>query len=75
MPRKRKAGNENQALPMNAAGKVDLVALRKQIDAIDEQIHALINERTSWAQKVGFSKSSEGGAASFYRPEIGRAHV
>ncbi len=69
MPRKRKAGNENQALPMTAAGKVDIVALRAQIDVIDEQIHALINERASWAQKVGFSKAATGGAARFYRPE------
>jgi chorismate mutase / prephenate dehydratase len=69
MPRKLKGDQEYQDLPMTAGGKVDLAVLRTKIDAIDAQIHALINERATWAQKVGLSKKAGGGAANYYRPE------
>jgi chorismate mutase/prephenate dehydratase len=48
---------------------VDLGAVRERIDAVDEKIHALINERASLAQLVGVSKSAAGGTADFYKPE------
>src|SRR3984893_2143694 len=41
---------------------------RGRIDAVDEQIHGLINERARLAQQVAISKSS-GGTVDFYRPE------
>jgi len=44
-----------------------LKAVRDRIDALDEQIQALINERASCAQTVAALKN--GDAASFYRPE------
>ncbi|MFT6420667.1 MAG: chorismate mutase/prephenate dehydratase, partial [Porticoccus sp.] len=45
-----------------------LSRLREQIDAIDDQILALISERASCAQQVAEVKRTEGDA-SFYRPE------
>ncbi|MGH8207055.1 MAG: chorismate mutase, partial [Steroidobacteraceae bacterium] len=34
----------------------DLAALRERIDAVDEQLHALLNERARLAQRAGVSK-------------------
>ena len=44
-----------------------LKAVRDRIDALDEQIQALINERAACAQAVAALKNG-GEAASFYRP-------
>lgn len=43
--------------------------IRRRIDAIDEQIQSLINDRARLAQQVGVSKSDATSAVSFYRPE------
>lgn len=49
---------------------MDLSSFREQIDRIDEQIHALLNERARLAQRVGLSKQAQGlHTADFYRPE------
>ena len=48
--------------------KDKLKAVRDRIDALDEQIQALINERAACAQAVAALKNG-GDAASFYRPE------
>ena len=45
-----------------------LKAIRDRIDALDEQIQVLINERATCAQDVAKLKNG-GDAASFYRPE------
>jgi chorismate mutase/prephenate dehydratase len=45
-----------------------LKAVRDRIDALDEQIQTLINERAKCAQEVAALKNG-GDAASFYRPE------
>ncbi|MEE8482493.1 MAG: prephenate dehydratase [Acidiferrobacterales bacterium] len=45
-----------------------LKAIRKKIDAIDEQIQALISERALCAEEVAKTKQ-ENGSKSFYRPE------
>jgi chorismate mutase/prephenate dehydratase len=45
-----------------------LKAVRDQIDALDEQIQVLINERAACAQAVAALKNG-GTATSFYRPE------
>src|ERR1700757_3961238 len=42
---------------------------RSRIDAVDEKIQALINERAQLAQQVGISKSDGGRTVDFYRPE------
>ena len=69
-PAKRAAGNppSNDA-PAGPVAAPKLEAVRTQIDAIDEQIHALINERARLAQQVGISKSRDGRTVDFYRPE------
>jgi chorismate mutase/prephenate dehydratase len=48
---------------------VDLADIRDRIDSVDAQIHALLNERARWAQRVGISKAASGKAVDFYRPE------
>lgn len=48
---------------------LDLNKVRSQIDAIDEKIHTLINDRARLAQQVGISKTQEGKTVDFYRPE------
>jgi len=50
-------------------GKPDLSAIRARIDEIDASLHALINERARYAQKVGISKHADGHTVDFYRPE------
>jgi chorismate mutase/prephenate dehydratase len=47
----------------------DLGNIRDSIDAVDAQIHALLNQRARFAQQVGISKSEAGKAVDFYRPE------
>ena len=57
------------AAKSSASPPVDLEKVRRQIDAIDEKIHALINDRARLAQQVGISKTREGKTVDFYRPE------
>ncbi|MCK9531178.1 MAG: prephenate dehydratase [Gammaproteobacteria bacterium] len=52
-------------MPMNER----LQAIRTRIDALDQQIQDLINERASLAQEVAEVKRAEGGDPTFYRPE------
>jgi chorismate mutase/prephenate dehydratase len=51
------------------APAVDLAGVRARIDAVDEKIHALINERAKLAQAVGVSKTLAGQTVDFYKPE------
>ena len=51
------------------APAVDLAGARARIDAVDEKIHALINERAKLAQAVGVSKTLAGHTVDFYKPE------
>lgn len=53
----------------NDENTLDLSSIRKRIDAVDEQIQALINERARYAQKVGISKGELAAAVDYYRPE------
>jgi chorismate mutase/prephenate dehydratase len=70
MPRK-KSSKSATATPKHAARPVavDLGEVRARIDAVDEKIQTLINERASLAQLVGVSKSLAGSTADFYSPE------
>jgi chorismate mutase/prephenate dehydratase len=52
-----------------AGAGAQLGALRAQIDAVDEQLHALLNERARMAQRAGISKHADGHTVDFYRPE------
>ena len=47
----------------------DLAEIRTRINEIDERIQALINERATFAQKVGVAKGDLGSAVDYYRPE------
>jgi chorismate mutase/prephenate dehydratase len=51
------------------AAPLNLEKVRGQIDSIDEQIQALINDRARLAQLVGISKTRDGRTVDFYRPE------
>jgi chorismate mutase/prephenate dehydratase len=55
--------------PGSASASLDLEKVRAQIDAIDANIHGLINDRARLAQLVGISKTREGKTVDFYRPE------
>lgn len=46
-----------------------LQSLRSRIDALDDQIQALIAERARCAQQVGAIKQAAGAVGNFYRPE------
>ncbi len=48
---------------------LNLEHVRSRIDAVDEKIHGLINERAKLAQLVGISKTLDGRTVDFYRPE------
>src|SRR5512139_1993335 len=50
-----------------AAPHPDLLALRKQIDAVDRELLALLNRRAKLAQQVGEVKKKEGSVV--FRPE------
>ena len=47
----------------------DLAEIRQRINAIDERLQALINERAQFAQKVGVAKGELAQAVDYYRPE------
>ena len=47
----------------------DLDSLRREIDAVDEQIHALISARAGFAQQVAIAKGDDAKAIDFFRPE------
>ena len=46
-----------------------LSELRDRIDAIDEQILALINQRAACAMEVAKTKIAQGEQGTFYRPD------
>jgi len=49
--------------------KPGLESIRERIDAVDSELHTLINERARLAQQVGISKHAAGHTVDFYRPE------
>ncbi len=46
-----------------------LGAVRERIDAVDERIQRLLNERAQLARRVGATKSRAAETSAFYRPE------
>ncbi|MEO6185376.1 MAG: prephenate dehydratase [Steroidobacteraceae bacterium] len=44
-------------------------SIRERIDFVDQELHALINQRAELARQVGVSKHKEGHLVDFYRPE------
>ncbi len=63
MPRK---SSRSRPRPRSDAA---LAAVRERIDAVDERIQRLLNERAQLARRVGAAKSRAAGASAFYRPE------
>jgi chorismate mutase / prephenate dehydratase len=55
--------------PPESEQPIDLAAMRKRIDEVDQQIQSLINERARFAQQVGVSKGELAAAVDYYRPE------
>ncbi len=51
------------------SGKPDLAEIRQRINAIDEQLQGLINDRARIAQQVGVAKGDLASAVDYYRPE------
>ena len=49
--------------------KPDLAQIRKRINAIDQDIQSLINDRAKIAQLVGVAKGELASAVDYYRPE------
>jgi chorismate mutase/prephenate dehydratase len=47
----------------------DLGKIRERINAVDEKIQSLINERAQYAQQVGVAKGELGAVVDYYRPE------
>jgi chorismate mutase / prephenate dehydratase len=55
--------------PAAKPAKEPVQSIRKRIDAVDRQLHELINQRAALARQVGISKHVEGRLVDFYRPE------
>jgi chorismate mutase/prephenate dehydratase len=55
--------------PPKTPAPIRLDQIRARIDAVDGELHALINERARLAQQVGISKHASGHTVDFYRPE------
>lgn len=68
-PKKPHRLSPREARPASLAAPPDLEQVRAQIDAIDEKLEELLNERARLAQRVGISKSAAGRTVDFYRPE------
>jgi chorismate mutase/prephenate dehydratase len=49
----------------------EIEKLRREIDALDDELASLLDRRAGLASKIGHLK----GRGPAYRPEIGRAHV
>jgi chorismate mutase/prephenate dehydratase len=72
MARKKTSSSNPVAAPRARRSReppADLAQVRARIDAVDEKIQALINERAKLAQLVGVSKTRAGQTADFYMPE------
>ena len=80
MARKKKPASPRKSDPSRGAAvrqdsaaappsPVDLGQVRQRIDAVDEKIHSMLNERAKLAQLVGISKTLDGRTVDFYRPE------
>ncbi len=65
----RKQKKALRTSPGVAPQRTDLHNIRERIDEIDARIHGLLNERARFAQQVGISKTKDGKAVDFYRPE------
>ncbi len=69
-PRKPAVVKTTVAKPQPSGSKrLDLAAVREQIDGIDREIQSLLANRAQWAQQVGKAKGKLAAAFDYYRPE------
>jgi len=68
-PRRKAAGRADAVAKAAPPARPELESIRERIDAVDAELHALINERARLAQRVGISKHAAGHTVDFYRPE------
>ena len=66
---KKKTKPPPKAAVQQGALKGDIASIREEIDAVDEQLHSLINRRANLARAVGISKHASGHLVDYYRPE------
>jgi chorismate mutase/prephenate dehydratase len=67
---RRPAAAKGDSPPASAAPvPAGLDDLRGRIDAVDAQLHDLLNQRARLARQVGVSKHRDGHLVDFYRPE------
>ncbi len=61
----------DETLPSHSGGSINLADIRKEIDAIDLQLQALLNTRAQASLKVARVKlaAAQGQPVDFYRPE------
>jgi len=67
--KKKKIPSRGSKAVKRAASSHDIASLRDQIDRVDRDLHALLNERARLARQVGISKGQQGRLVDFYRPE------
>lgn len=65
----RKSSKKTVRGKARAVAAPPIADLRGRIDAVDRQLHTLLNERAALARQVGISKSTQGRLVDFYRPE------
>ncbi len=73
----RKKKDTEKLVKVSDVAPVTLEKLRADIDRVDENIQALLNERASLARKAGISKHVNGHTVDFYPPRArvpGAAH-
>ena len=71
-PRRKPASAPPKAAPVaapSAAAPAAIEDLRGRIDAVDRELHTLLNERARLARAVGVSKGKQGRLVDFDRPE------
>ncbi len=68
-PKAKPSKAKPPAVAAAAGAAADLAALRAAIDAVDQQLHQLLNQRAHLAQRAGISKHQDGHTVDYYRPE------
>lgn len=67
--KKKKIPSRGSKVAKRSATGHEIASLREQIDRVDRDLHALLNERARLARQVGISKGQQGRLVDFYRPE------
>jgi chorismate mutase / prephenate dehydratase len=68
-PARKQPSRKHRARQEPKGIAIELGSLRADIDAVDEQLHQLLNRRARLAQSAGISKHKDGHTVDYYRPE------